>query len=279
MSQTTCAVLVERFRLEFIARQASKHPTRFISSGVLHHSLVMSHPLMPLVRFESMSRFHRFPSEPELSIGSRMKWEIRRTLDPLHPEPPVSSLGSSPHDAPPRDFDDPKDHLDHATVRGASPEADRHHRRALTIRGPLQHLFRDESTPWASTRTTFLTLAPRNEVSWVASLRHPSSSCHRAAQPHEHSEEHSFDRTVRFHAPERALPTRFREFSIPKNTYLSSSCGLSSFRNYDNFSRLTISEEKDHLSKSPQLLPNSLRFFRFVSANPKVYFHQLKNSP
>jgi hypothetical protein len=126
LSRTTCAILVKRSRLELIARQANEHPSRFISSGVLHHSLVMSHPLMPLARFESLSRFHRFPSEPEHSNRSRSKWEIRRTLVPSRREPPVRSLRSPPHDAPSRDIDDPKGRLNHATVRGASPEVGHH---------------------------------------------------------------------------------------------------------------------------------------------------------
>jgi hypothetical protein len=185
----------------------------------------------------------------------------------------------SPHDAPSRDLDDPKDRLNHATIRGVSPEVGHHLQSASTIRRSLLHLFRDESTPWASSRSTFLTLAPKNEVPRVASLRHPSSSCHRSARPPVHSEEHPNDRSVRFHALERTLPAKILEFSVPKNTDLSSSRQLSSFRSSNNLSRLTISEEIAYLSKPPQLPSNSLFIFWSVSANPKVYFRRLKNSP
>lgn len=140
LPRTTSTVLVERSRLGPIVRQANKHPTRFSSSEVLHHCSVMLHPLVPLARFKSMSRFHRFPAEPELSKRSRPKWEIRRTLVPSRPDPPRQLIEASPHDAPSRDVDDPKDRFNHATIRGSSPEVGHLHQRASAIRRPFPSL-------------------------------------------------------------------------------------------------------------------------------------------
>lgn len=128
---------------------------------------------MPLARFESLGRIHWSAVELELSICSRSRWKIQK---PLYP-PVASRIFSSMRSLM---------HLLETSVTHRitlisfwyeEPPLKSSARLQSTfmIRKPILLPFSCVTTSQASSRTTVLTLIPKNEACRVALLRYPSS--------------------------------------------------------------------------------------------------------